>query len=222
MMQRTLLLMTLALGVGCAGGETDAVSAASSAYAGHAEPLARIARTVWSNAPAGCEGRLGDTNVRWGVAVEAPELIVALLEDVAICVDTYSAVESELGAIDSPELDGLWAGYVATLQELEPNLGEVAPQVGDLEPYQAEPHPQPSREGTPAPVLDPVVDLGLELRLGAVLAEPHPQPSDPNAPATGSAGSSTGSTGTSTSSSDTSVTTPTMTAPTPREEPSRP
>jgi hypothetical protein len=218
MMQRTLLLMVLAVGAGCAGGEADAVSAASSAYAAHAEPLARISRTIWSNAPAGCEGRLGDSDVRWGVAIEAPELIVALLNDVAVCVDTYSAVESELGTIDSPQLDGLWAGYVATLQELEPNLGEAAPEIGELEPYEADPHPQPSRELTP--IVSPAADLGLELRLDLLRAEPHPQPSEPNPSASGSTSGSSGAS-TSSASGDTTVTTPSMGTPAPREEPSR-
>ncbi|MCB9614721.1 MAG: hypothetical protein H6722_19965 [Sandaracinus sp.] len=159
MMRSSLFFLVLAIAAGCAGGETDAVSAASTAFVGQAEPLVRVDATVWNLAPAGCEGRLGDAGLRWGVAIEAPELVVAFHEGVAVCVDSYSAVESELGTIDSPDLDGLWAGYVATLQELEPNVGDAAPGFGEhLEPLQAEPHPQPSLEAAP---IAPRVDLGL-------------------------------------------------------------
>ncbi|MEZ4248994.1 MAG: hypothetical protein R3B99_12210 [Polyangiales bacterium] len=228
MMRSSLFFLALAIAAGCAGGETDAVSAASTAFVGQAEPLVRVEATVWNLAPAGCEGRLGDAGLRWGVAIEAPELVVAFRDGIAICVDSYSAVESELGTIDSPDLDGLWAGYVATLQELEPNVGEVAPNFGDhLEPLQAEPHPQPSLEAAP---IAPRVDLGLDIDLDIARAEPHPQPSDPTEGSNGSNGGNTSnttgtsaSTGTSTSSPGTS----TNTAPVgngmqpPRDEPSR-
>ncbi len=198
----TLLVPWLALGVGCAGSsEADAMSAASTASVGRAAPLERVEAPLWSIAPAGCEGRLSSGDLRWGVAVEAPELVVAFIEGAAVCVDTYSAVESELAEIDSPELDGLWAGYVAALQELEPNLGEAAPQLDHLEPYQAEPHPQPSLEASP--IVNPVIDVKVELRLDEVRAEPHPQPSDPSAPA--SANNTNGSSSTSTSGSNASA-----------------
>lgn len=224
MMRSTIFLMALSIGAGCAGGESDAVSAASSAYVGHAEPLLRVDHRLWNNAPAGCEGRLGTSDLRWGVASGAPELVVALLDGAPICVDTYSAIESELAAIDSPALDGLWAGYVTTLQELEPAVtlqGTAAPEVAHREVFEAEPHPQPSLDADPIGI--PGLDLGLDHRLGAVSAEPHPQPS---APTEGSSSSSSGT------SSSTNTTTSTSTTPSegsppsmgtaPRDEPRRP
>lgn len=208
MMRRSLfltMLVPLALGVGCAGGsEADAISAASTAFVGRATPLERIEAPVWSIAPAGCEGRLSGGDLRWGVAVEAPELVVAFLEGAAVCVDTYSAVESELAAIDSADLDGLWAGYVAALQELEPNLAEATPQLDHLEPYQAEPHPQPSLEASP--IVNPMVDVKVEVRLEGVRAEPHPQPSDPSAPA--GTNNTSGSSSTTASGSNASASSP--------------
>ena len=222
MMRSTIFLMMLALGAGCAGGESDAVSAASTAYVGHAEPLVRVEHRLWNAAPAGCEGHLGMPGLRWGVASGAPELVVALFEGVAICVDTYSAVESELAAIDSPDLDGLWAGYVATLQELEPHVTLSEPAVPEFahREVHAEPHPQPSIDAEPVAVPD--LDLGLMLgtgvedRLGAVSAEPHPQPSAP------AEGSSSGSSGTSSSSANSGDSTPPSMGTPPREEPRRP
>jgi hypothetical protein len=213
MMRSTIFLMALSVGAGCAGGEADAVSAASSAYVGHAEPLLRVDHRLWNNAPAGCEGRLGASDLRWGVASGAPELVVALIEGTPICVDTYSAIESELAAIDSPALDGLWAGYVTTLQELEPNVtfqGNAAPEVAHREVYEAEPHPQPSLEVDPIGV--PGLDLGLDHRLDAVSAEPHPQPSAPTEGSSSASGTSSGSS-TSTSSTSTSTTPSEGTAP---------
>jgi hypothetical protein len=225
MMRSTIFLMALAIGAGCAGGESDAVSAASSAYVGHAEPLLRVDHRLWNNAPAGCEGHLAATDLSWGVAAGAPELVVALLDGVAICVDTYSAIESELAAIDSPALDGLWAGYVTTLQELEPNVtfqGTAAPEVAHREVFEAEPHPQPSLEADPVGI--PSLDLGLDHRLGAVSAEPHPQPSAPTegSSSTGTSGSSGTSSSTSTSTTPGEGTTPTMGTPTQGNDPRRP
>jgi hypothetical protein len=225
MMRSTIFLMALSIGAGCAGGETDAVSAASSAYVGHAEPLLRVEHRLWNNAPAGCEGRLGGTDLRWGVASGAPELVVALIDGTPICVDTYSAIESELAAIDSPALDGLWAGYVTTLQELEPNVtfqGTATPEVAHREVYEAEPHPQPSLEADPIGI--PGLDLGLDHRLDAVSAEPHPQPSAPtegSSSGTSETSSSTTSTSTSNGATPSDGAAPSMGTP-PRDDPRRP
>lgn len=212
MMRSTIFLMMLALGAGCAGGESDAVSAASTAYVGHAEPLIRVEHRLWNAAPAGCEGHLATPGLRWGVASGAPELVVALFEGAAICVDTYSAVESELAAIDSPDLDGLWAGYVATLQELEPHVTHQQVPTGNLQPLSGvqEPEPQPSLEFLPTPTPGLGIDLGIAL---GVDLEPEPQPSDqPSA--------STGGSGTASSSGESNSTS--MGPPPPREEPRRP
>ncbi|MCU0675299.1 MAG: hypothetical protein MUE69_21210 [Myxococcota bacterium] len=227
MMRSTIFLMALAIGAGCAGEESDAVSAASSAYVGHAEPLLRVEPRLWNNAPAGCEGRLGAAELRWGVASGAPELVVAMLNGIPLCVDTYSAVESELAAIDSPALDGLWAGYVTTLQELEPQgtafPDNAAPEVEYRAVAAGDPHPNPSDPRAGEPVGLPSLGLGLEPRLGGVLVEPTPQPSAPDpTTSSASAGSSTStntttSTGTGTPAEGTS---PSMGAP--RDDPRRP
>lgn len=222
MMRSTIFLMALAIGAGCAGEESDAVSAASTAYVGHAEPLLRVEHRLWNNATAGCEGRLGAADLRWGVASGAPELVVALLNGIPVCVDTYSAVESELAAIDSPALDGLWAGYVTTLQELEPQgtafPNNAAPEVEYRAVAAGDPHPNPSAPRTGEPFGLPSLDLGLEPQLGAAL-EPTPQPSAPD-PTTSS--SASGGSGTSTSASaPTEGTSPSMST-APRDDSRRP
>ncbi|MBX3248771.1 MAG: hypothetical protein KF901_16465 [Myxococcales bacterium] len=177
----------LTLLVACAG-ETDAVNAASS-YVAHAEPLPTIPVSAWQGATAGCEGRLGQIEA-WGIAAGAPELVVALGEaDCVICVDSYSAVESELVVAGSLDLDVLWHSYVAALQELEPYSAEVD---FDGTAVAGDPHPTPSRPFADADFA-PRWDLSQRLT-NPVGGTPHPQPSaEGNASNEGSSSTGTSS-----------------------------
>ena len=187
--KRAFLACAAALvAVGCAGGDTETVTAAS--FVSDAAPLPTIEREIWQAAVAGCEGRI-DEIVEFGIAEEAPELVVAIdrngIGERIVCVDSYSAVESELQEMGSDEIDALWLGYVASLQEVEPLSAEnpqprarrdresPVPDLGSaLDRASAEPQPQPNIEGD----LDPAA------------SEPQPQPNDPTGGESGSAGSS--------------------------------
>ncbi len=100
---------------GCAGVADSAPSAEGDALL-EAEPLPIVDSNEWSEAQAGCEGALGPS-VRFGIAAEAPELVVALDEAGSpICVDSFPAVEAELAAVGL-DPDTLWMGYLAALQD---------------------------------------------------------------------------------------------------------
>ena len=170
--KRAFLACAAALvAVGCAGGDTETVTAAS--FVSDAAPLPTIEREIWQAAVAGCEGRI-DEIVEFGIAEEAPELVVAIdrngIGERIVCVDSYSAVESELQEMGSDEIDALWLGYVASLQEVEPLSAE-------------NPQPRARRDRE-----SPVPDLGSALDRAS--AEPQPQPNDPTGGESGSAGSS--------------------------------
>ncbi len=159
--------------LGCAGTETDVSSSGS--FALDAAPLPSIPAELWQPARAGCEGAL-EAATSFGIADRAPDLVVALGAEGVVCVDTYSAVESELTVVDPDAIDSLWLGYMASLQEVDPaddgrrtvQFAEAPhPRIYELTaPAQAEPQPQPSH---PTPPIDQA----------PAEAEPQPQPSDP-------------------------------------------
>lgn len=179
-LQRLAPWLVLAV-VGCAG--TDADVSTSGSFALDAVPLPTVPQELWQPARAGCEAALAPAT-GFGIADGAPDLVVALGESGVVCVDTYSAVESELTLVDPEAIDALWLGYMASLQEAEPfddgrrhvvRSAEPSPtaRIPDYaSPVQAEPQPQPSRPALP----------GIDQAPAS--AEPQPQPSDPTPEAT--------------------------------------
>ena len=175
-----VLMAMLALG-GCAG-DAQLIGATTAGATTGASPLVEIERATWTAAPAGCEGMLDGLEWDFGVAAGAPELVVVLdpFGGAAVCTDTYSAVDAELRATGSSEVDSLWLSYVNTLQELEVYAGMnhstratrardgSAVEVEDAnDPLMGEPNPQPNHPTTPLPDMDPAEN------------EPNPQPNMP-------------------------------------------
>ncbi len=136
---RTLLFILCALGLACAG-ETGQVSGS---LVTDSTPLDVESRESWEAAPAGCEGQ-DLSNADFAIADEAPELLVARVDGIAICVDTFSALETELGdAGDLEGVDALWLRYMASLQEA-PEL-HVAEFSGSSNIVGVDPTPQTNR-----------------------------------------------------------------------------
>ncbi|MEM9865079.1 MAG: hypothetical protein AAF938_25980 [Myxococcota bacterium] len=159
---RLALVAGLALSlVGCAGDGFEASASAleyrSYADLGDAAALELIDTDVWQAAPAGCEGLLSSVST-YGIASGEPELIVGLRGASVICVDTYASVERELDETAPMDVDGLWLGYIAALQNLEGSTEEDS---------------EMEAEGSTAPMLD--VDLGFDISIS--LGDPSPQPS---------------------------------------------
>ena len=178
----TFAAVVAMLASGCAGGDAEAYTASLQAgtYAGEAAPLPMIARVTWEAAPPGCEGRLVDVQ-SFGVAEGQPELIVALTSRSELaCVDTYSAVESELVELGSGRVDGLWLGYVATLQDMEVlDAPDVQGQTRSTRPVsQAWRSNEQVRaeEPEPAPNITGVAGLSL---LDMFAEEPEPATNEP-------------------------------------------
>ena len=113
-------------------------------------------------------------SVEFGVAEAAPELVGAFDRGgLLLCVDTYSAVESELLSIDSNFTENLWLGYIATL-EVMPLSGRPSSGIDlsdHLESAMGDPQPQPSDVGLPPTKGDQAED-----------GDPQPQPSRPASP----------------------------------------
>ena len=149
--QWVMLAATLVNGAvltGCAGGE----STVTGSFVTDAAPLPTIGRDIWELAPAGCEDALS-SDVDFGIADAAPELVVVLGADGVLCVDTYSSLEDDLATIDPERMDALWLGYVAALQEVEAfsdpshrNAQGSSRIDTEYDPREAQPQPQPSRE----------------------------------------------------------------------------
>lgn len=179
----TPLGLALLTAVGCAGSGEDYGSTAASSYApsyGESATLPTIERARWEIAAPGCEGLLPDV-ASFGIAESQPELIVALdMTGEMLCVDTYSAVESELVEIGSGRADSLWLGYVATLQDMETlaaaSDAEYTVEEEDagadianrLEQVYGDPNPEPNR---------PIV-RGVSINLDIVSGDPNPEPND--------------------------------------------
>lgn len=172
----SLVAMLAAIVSGCAGGDGPVTTGS---FVTDAAPLPTIERDIWELAPAGCEDVL-DTDVDFGIADAAPELVVVLGGDGVICVDTYSSLEADLVAIDPERMDALWLGYVAALQEVEAfsDPSHRSSNANDLDteydPHEAQPQPQPNRIASP-------------ITLEQASVQPQPQPNDP-----GTAGPGTG------------------------------
>jgi hypothetical protein len=83
-------------------------------------PLPIVARSDWDGAQQTCEGMMSGA-VDYGVADGEPDLLVALGPRGVVCVDTFLVFENELGP-DSLVMHRLWLRYMATLQELGPEL----------------------------------------------------------------------------------------------------
>lgn len=83
-------------------------------------PLPVVARSDWDGALQSCEGMMSGA-VEYGVADGQPDLLVAIGSRGVVCVDTFPVFENELGA-DSLVMHRLWLRYMATLQELGPEL----------------------------------------------------------------------------------------------------
>ncbi len=182
------IVAALALG-GCAG-DDELIGATTASATTGASPLVEIERDVWTAAPAGCEGMLDELEWDFGVAAGAPELVVVLdpYGGAAVCTDTYSAVDAELRATGSEEVDRLWLSYVNTLQEMEvysgmthssPTTRDGSIVEGANDPALGEPNPQPNRPGSELP------DLNVAEN------EPNPQPNMPSGSEGGEGSSST-------------------------------
>ena len=83
-------------------------------------PLPLVAQSDWQPAQDTCEGMMSGA-VEYGVAEGEPDLLVAIVPRGVVCVDTFLVFENELGA-NSLEMDRIWLRYMATLQELGPEL----------------------------------------------------------------------------------------------------
>ncbi len=83
-------------------------------------PLPLVAQSDWQPAQDTCEGMMSGA-VEYGVAEGEPDLLVAIGPRGVVCVDTFLVFENELGA-NSLEMDRIWLRYMATLQELGPEL----------------------------------------------------------------------------------------------------
>lgn len=170
-MNKTLALAaSLFLLGGCAGQADDPVVGRSETLdVSEATPLPSVPQELWADAPAGCEGRL-TADAEFGVADGEPELVVAMdAYSFTICIDTYPAVEAELGVIGEDHgIDRLWLGYLAALQELEPfqHMAEDraparAPRAHVVEQdlrVLGDPNPQPNRPETAASAIPQGVD----------------------------------------------------------------
>jgi len=183
------ILAALTIG-GCAG-DDELIGATTASATTGASPLVKIERDVWTAAPAGCEGMLNELEWDFGVAAGAPELVVVIdpYGGDAVCTDTYSAVDAELRATGSAEVDDLWVSYVNTLQELEVYSGMThsstttrdGSMVDDAnDPALGEPNPQPNRPGSELPDLQ------------VVESEPNPQPNMPSGGSGEGSGASAG------------------------------
>ncbi len=148
--------LALAL-IGCAG-PTGPITGESLT---EADALPVIAEVDWARITEGCEGMLyGD--VSFGIAQNAPELVAAAREGDWLCIDSFSAVESELEDIGSDLGDTLWLGYIATLQETEALSYDQNSYTVPAPPIMADfsdkvagdPQPQPSLEGVPVPTVE--------------------------------------------------------------------
>lgn len=67
-----------------------------------------INEMIWQDAPAGCEGRLSDSEVEVAWAEGAPSLAVVVdLNELALCVDTWESIEIEIqkATVDRPSQD---------------------------------------------------------------------------------------------------------------------
>lgn len=178
-LRHLLLTLGAVLALGGCAGDDELIGATTSGSTTGASPLDEIERAVWTVAPAGCEGMLDGLDWRFGVAEGAPELVVVLdpYGGAAVCADTYSAVDAELRATGSDDVDSLWLSYVNTLQELEvysgmthssPTTRDGSVVGGANDPVLGDPNPQPNRPGSPLP------DLQMAQN------EPNPQPNMPD------------------------------------------
>lgn len=83
-------------------------------------PLPLVAQSDWQPAQDTCEGMMSGA-VEYGVAEGEPDLLVAIGPRGVVCVDTFLVFENELGP-DSLAMERIWLRYMATLQELGPEL----------------------------------------------------------------------------------------------------
>lgn len=83
-------------------------------------PLPLVAQSDWQPAQDTCEGMMSGA-VEYGVAEGEPDLLVAIGPRGVVCVDTFLVFENELGP-DSLVMHRIWLRYMATLQELGPEL----------------------------------------------------------------------------------------------------
>lgn len=85
-------------------------------------PLPLVAQSDWQPAQDTCEGMMSGA-VEYGVAEGEPDLLVAIGPRGVVCVDTFLVFENELGP-DSLVMHRIWLRYMATLQELGPELAD--------------------------------------------------------------------------------------------------
>ncbi|MCA9575443.1 MAG: hypothetical protein R3B40_00690 [Polyangiales bacterium] len=116
----------------------DAGEGASADIDVDVNPLPVVARSDWDAAQQTCEGMMSGA-VEYGVADGQPDLLVAIGSRGVVCVDTFPVFENELGA-DSLVMHRLWLRYMATLQELGP---ELAIDQQDQQPLQDQPGSAP-------------------------------------------------------------------------------
>ena len=86
-----------------------------------AAPLVLVQASEWRELPASCEGLVAEQDMVMGVAESAVDLLVVIdaQQQTPLCVDTFPALESELDGMD---MDRLWFGYMATLQQIGMDL----------------------------------------------------------------------------------------------------
>ncbi|MBK6578181.1 MAG: hypothetical protein IPG17_18675 [Sandaracinaceae bacterium] len=98
----------------------DASEPADSTSDMDVNPLPLVAQSDWQPAQDTCEGMMSGA-VEYGVAEGEPDLLVAIGPRGVVCVDTFLVFENELGP-DSLAMERIWLRYMATLQELGPEL----------------------------------------------------------------------------------------------------
>jgi hypothetical protein len=159
-------LLCLSLGACALGTGEDAAGSVSSLTFAAQETLPRQA---WIAAEAGCEGRLDSAgSFELAMAEGEPGLRVVVLRDVALCVDSASAIAEELSA---RPLDAAGCAERLDAIALIGNYGTIRTQTALVS---GDPSPQPSAPA-PGETMDAKPNAG----------DPSPQPSDRARPTAG-------------------------------------
>ena len=160
----------------CALGTTDDVGGSASSLT--LAPHAPVARLAWSAAQAGCEGRLDTTEpLQLAMAEGEPGLRVVMFGEVALCVDSESAITEELNArmLDAERcaehLDAV--AFIGNYGAIQTQTALVS---GDPSPQPSAPTPTETMEAKPTGG-DPSPQPSNRARPTA--GDPSPQPSQP-------------------------------------------
>lgn len=159
----TILFLCVAAALTGCYGATDPTGGSSYALV-ETTPLPSVPRSIWTVAPAGCEGRLDAANA-FGVADGEPGLIAVLGADGSVvCVDTLESVDVDLRdrgeASTADELCARYLMVIDGIDGLRQESSSVRPREGDPSPQpnmagsvtidddKGDPSPQPNLQGT--------------------------------------------------------------------------